>query len=182
MRSAAPRRSAWSACSWPILLWADAQGPRPRSRSRSRRPSPNRHRARLSCSASNTSWPELRCSQCLAAAASSLEVGAGNLRGPAAGSVPPNPPWRCWGGSKESCPSFWAWSGLSLSSEAGQRVNPPMSGSLGAPGGWLRGSEGGLGPRGGGRAIAGSRPETARGPGAGSPPPSNQQNLDQLVI
>lgn len=48
-------------CSWPILFWADAQGPRPRSRSRSRRPSPNRHRARLSCSASNTSWPELRC-------------------------------------------------------------------------------------------------------------------------
>ena len=48
-------------CSWTILLWADAQGPRPCSRSCSRRPSPNRHSDRLSCSASNTSWPEMRC-------------------------------------------------------------------------------------------------------------------------
>lgn len=40
-------------CSWTILLWADAQGPRPCSRSCSRRPSPKRQRCRLSCSASN---------------------------------------------------------------------------------------------------------------------------------
>lgn len=48
-------------CSWTIPLWADAQGPKPCSRSCSRRPSPNRQRDRLSCSASNTSWPEMRC-------------------------------------------------------------------------------------------------------------------------
>lgn len=45
---------------------------------------------------------------------------------------------------------------LVLSSpDAGQTVHPTMSGSLGAPGGWLRGSEPSLGPRGRDRAMAG---------------------------
>lgn len=60
-RKLAPTPEALPTCSWPILLWAVAQGPRPCSRSCSWRPRPNRHRDRLSCSASNTSRPELRC-------------------------------------------------------------------------------------------------------------------------
>ena len=48
-------------CSWTILLWADTQGPRPRSKSCSQRLSPRRQRCRLSCSASNTSRPEMGC-------------------------------------------------------------------------------------------------------------------------
>ena len=40
--------------------------------------------------------------------------------------------------------------------DAGQMAYPAASSSLGAPGGWLKGSEVGLGSRGGGRAIFGS--------------------------
>lgn len=139
--------------------------------------------------------------------------------------MPLGPPWKGSGGSKESCPSFWAcsdlgwWGGgggidrplgeprcplstlpypcpqlplscpqvilatipstlkrplllpppfgdhsfkspssyLILSSpEVEQMVHPDVFSSLGAPGGWLKGSEGGVGPRRGGRAILGS--------------------------
>ena len=60
-------------------------------------------------------------------------------------------------------PPFWDHSFKSpspyliLSSpEAEQMVHPDAFSSLGAPGGWLKGSEGGVGPRHGGRAILGS--------------------------
>lgn len=54
-------------------------------------------------------------------------------------------------------PSFKSPSSyLILSSpDTGQFGQPTVSSSLGAPGGWLRGSELSLGPRGGGRAITG---------------------------